>query len=218
MMREIARGVLGALLFVGLIAGLDRSVAFAGPPDICDKFNIDPEASTPFNQVSLPPAEGSCTPREKNGFPIPDANCSPGAINPTITLEILTMKGFKTACIRDEATTPAQKRKTYGWYGLIKPERNTGLSQTCELDHIVPLVLGGSDQLENLWPQCGPSGVTLNRRYFKQKDKIEMYLAREVRDGNMELADAQRRIAEDWTQFIDQVSKRAKRARKKRKQ
>jgi hypothetical protein len=71
------------------------------------------------------------------------------------------------------------------------------------LDHLVPLEMGGADTIENIWPQCGPTGGTLWQRYFKQKDVVENYLTALVKSGNMDLAEAQRQIARDWTQFLD---------------
>jgi hypothetical protein len=70
------------------------------------------------------------------------------------------------------------------------------------LDHLVSLELGGADTLDNIWPQCGPDEVSLSERYFKLKDTVENYLARQVKNGQMELAAAQQGIATDWTQFL----------------
>jgi hypothetical protein len=64
------------------------------------------------------------------------------------------------------------------------------------------LELGGADGLGNIWPQCGPDGVPLDERYFKAKDRVENYLADEVKAGRMSLHDAQRGIASDWTQYL----------------
>jgi hypothetical protein len=216
-MPGIRRIVFGALLCVGLIGQWDQRPLYADPPDVCDNFDIDPEASKPFSEITLPRPDGSCTPKESNGYLLPDPNCNPGAINPTITLTVLKTKGFTTKCIRDQTTSAAQKQKTYAWYGLKKPKNNSGQTQTCELDHIIPLVLGGSDHLENLWPQCGPSRVSLNRRFFKQKDLVEVFLSRQVKAGKIELAAAQRGIAEDWTQFLADAKKPTTRATKKKK-
>ncbi len=141
------------------------------------------------------------------GYPLPDPECTPGAINPTVTAEVLSDPGFRTNCIRDGATSSTKKNKTYGWYGIAKPAHNTGAAQTCELDHLVSLELGGADTLDNIWPQCGPEDVVLRARYFKQKDIVENYLAAQVKAGNMDLREVQRGIAEDWTQYLEQAQK-----------
>ena len=45
-------------------------------------------------------------------------------------------------------------------------------------------------------------GATLDERYFKAKDRVENYLAGEVKAGRRSLDDAQRGIASDWTQYL----------------
>jgi hypothetical protein len=188
--------------------------AYAAVPAQCKNFkSVKAKKAEPLKAVTLPPTSG-CMPRESNGHPIPDPNCSPGAINPTLTLKVLKTKGFTTKCVREQATSKKQKEATYKWYGIPKPKNNSGKTQTCELDHIISLQLGGADTLENLWPQCGPSGVALSKRHFKLKDDVENYLARQIKAGNINLEDAQKGIAEDWTQYLDDA-RAAKQGRKK---
>jgi hypothetical protein len=200
--------LLGVILGVGIVMPADAAdlkVLKAGPP-ACAKFKVDPEASEPMRSVTLPPT-GTCKPVVKNGLPLPDPTCSPGAINPTLTLKVLTTKGFTTKCVRDMASSASAKQKTYVWYKIKKPLNNSGSTQVCELDHIISLELGGADTLENLWPQCGPNKAVLNKRFFKQKDAVENFLAREVKAGRMDLGKAQRGISEDWTQFLAAAKK-----------
>lgn len=134
---------------------------------------------------------------------MPDPSCTPGSINPTVKLTTLKSKSFTTACVRDKATSAAKKKTQYAAYSLSSPKTNTGAAQTCELDHLVSIELGGADTLDNIWPQCGPPDNQLAQRYFKVKDRVENYLNVQVKAGQMTLADAQRRIAQDWTQYID---------------
>jgi len=47
-----------------------------------------------------------------------------------------------------------------------------------------------------------PLGSSSPETIFKRKDTVENYLAKQVRDGNMSLDDAQRGIAKDWTQYL----------------
>ena len=113
---------------------------------------------------------------------------------------------FKTGCERNAATSAAKKAGTYTAYTIKKPTNNTGLTQRCELDHLVSLELGGADTLDNIWPQCGPPDMKLAKRYFKIKDGVENYLAAKVRAGRISLKDAQHGIAADWTQYIDEAN------------
>jgi len=167
---------------------------------------IDVKGDSALQTVTLPPTQ-KCSTTSKNGFLVPDPNCTPGAANPSLTLAILKDPSFTTKCVRDKATKPQEKSKTYHLYQLTKPANNSGQTQTCELDHLVSLELGGADTLDNIWPQCGPSHVALAKRFFKRKDTVENFLAKQVRDGKMTLADAQKGIATDWTQFLDEAEK-----------
>lgn len=172
-------------------------------PVDCNIPGLDRKAHTALASVGTP-TDGSCRAGTRNGFPIPDPRCTPGAINPTVTVDVLKNKAhFRTCCLRDMVETESQKHIAYKWYGLPVPSNNEGQSQVCELDHLVPLELGGGDSMDNIWPQCGPNAVTLNERYFKQKDKVEFYLADQVKAGAMDLGQAQRAIASDYTQFLD---------------
>lgn len=173
-------------------------------PPVCDRLNIDGRASTSLHRVALPPQQ-NCTTPIRNGFPVPDPNCSPGAINPTLTIEVLRDPDFTTRCTRDAATSEEEKATTYEWYNLPRPSEDSGENQICELDHLISLELGGADTLDNIWPQCGPPGVSLAERFFKIKDIVENFLAMQVRAGRMDLLDAQRGIATDWTQFFEEA-------------
>ncbi len=163
--------------------------------------HVDPSAERPLGMVTLPPPHG-CYFQASNGYPMPDRFCTPGAINPTVTIEVLRDPKYRTGCIRDSGTSAAQKAATYDWYNVKHPPHNTSANQTCELDHLISLELGGADTLDNIWPQCGPPGVVLFHRYFKQKDMVENYLAAQVKAGTVGLADAQRGLATDWTQYV----------------
>jgi len=149
------------------------------------------------------PEDASCHSTVRNGYPEPDVRCTPGGVTPGITVETLRDPAWRTKCIRNCQSSEQQKHVTYAWYGLPRPDDNQGANQVCELDHLVPLELGGADGLGNIWPECGPDAVTLHQRYFKQKDVVENYLAAKVKSGEMPLDDAQRGIATDWVQYLD---------------
>lgn len=77
----------------------------------------------------------------------------------------------------------------YKKYGLSYPQA----SGAYELDHLVPLELGGSNDDANLWPE--PASPAPG---FHQKDKLENGLHDLACSGQLPLADAQRAIAENW--------------------
>jgi hypothetical protein len=153
------------------------------------------------------PASGDCRTSMRNGYPIPDPQCTPGGINPSVTTDVITNPAWRTECVRNCQSTESEKHVTYRWYGMREPPDNMGENQVCELDHLVPLELGGADALGNIWPQCGPGGVALDARYFKQKDHVEDFLASQVKAGKMPLDAAQRGIATDWTQYLAEANR-----------
>jgi hypothetical protein len=173
---------------------------------ICAPFHLDTQASVPLSPVTAK----TCTVRMSHGFPIPDPACTPGAINPSVTETVLKDKTFLTGCLRNNATSEGQKETTYAAYGITKPAQNGGPNMVCELDHLISIELGGADTLDNIWPQCGPADVPVGQRFFKQKDAVEDYLAKMVRQGKISLTDAQHGIATDWTQYLEaaQASKK----------
>ncbi len=154
------------------------------------------------------PADGSCAVQAHPGsYPLPDARCTPGGINPSVTESVLRDPRWRTECTRNCQVDEAAKHAAYAWYGLARPRHNSGEEQVCELDHLVPLELGGADGLGNIWPECGPDEAALRERYFKLKDWVENYLADEVRAGRMPLAGAQRGIASDWTRYLPEADR-----------
>jgi hypothetical protein len=154
------------------------------------------------------PEDASCHSTVRNGYPEPDTRCTPGGITPGITAETLRDPAWRTKCIRNCQSSEQQKHVAYEWYGVPRPENNQGKNQVCELDHLVPLELGGADGLGNIWPECGPDDATLRERYFKQKDVVENYLAARVKSGEMPLDEAQKGIAQDWVQYLEAARSR----------
>jgi|GEM_PF-3018967 len=203
-MRSLFRLTLTAMLCVCVAGSYAEAAVKKKKKQVnCAILHIDVKADAPVSPVTLPAQDGVCTPGTQSGFPVPDPRCSPGAVNPSLTLDILKNPRFRTDCVRNKATSATLKNRTYGWYGTKMPGNNVGAAQTCELDHIISLELGGADTLDNIWPQCGPSKVSLWNRYFKQKDTVENYLAFMVQQGNISMTTAQRGIALNWSQFLD---------------
>jgi hypothetical protein len=125
-------------------------------------------------------ATSSCSIGSKDGYPAPDSSCTPGAYNPSVTLDSLKNSFLRTTCLRDKATTEKEKGQTYGWYQVHHPTSSE--AHTCELDHLVPLELGGADTADNIWPQCGKDPAS-GEIYFHIKDTIETCAAEMVKAG-----------------------------------
>jgi len=114
---------------------------------------------------------------------LPDPSCTPGLASDA-TLE--------TVCTQHTGTvrhvTEATKKKILKAYGVKNPKPGR-----YEIDHLIPLELGGSNDVTNLWPQPAPA--------FHQKDKLEGELHRMVCEHIIPLDQAQKGIAADWLQL-----------------
>jgi len=158
---------------------------------VCRIATVNGAATQPLGPSQHPQ---SCSTRPGyNGYPIPDPQCTPGAFNPTVPPAVFGDRRFSTKCLRDCASAPAQKHTLYKAYHVSQ-------NPSCELDHLVPLEMGGADSLDNIWPQCGQASG--GRNYKDLKDQVENYLAIEVLLGNMTIDDVRKGIAADWTKYL----------------
>jgi hypothetical protein len=204
-MANAARAACGMLVFLGLATAAGSALAAtkrlsADEIAACiAKFHINVNGTE--NKSWRQPAPGSCKIQVRNGHRYPDPKCTPGSLNPSVKVQTLKSPGFSTQCIRNQATgsNETQKSIVFKWYGVPS-------DSTCEKDHFVPLEMGGADTLDNIWPQCGPSGATGTNRYFRQKDTVEGYLARQVKGGMSQQA-AEQGVKSDWTQYLGSSNK-----------
>lgn len=125
---------------------------------------------------------------------LPDPACTPGAVFENITLEQICMPGYtKTA-----RNVSAKLRKIiYAEYGISYPEPHGSY----EVDHLIPLTIGGSNDEANLWPEAADPVPG-----FKEKDVVEIYLHDEVCAGRVALGVAQVRIASDWLSLYNHLT------------
>jgi hypothetical protein len=99
-----------------------------------------------------------------------------------------------TDCVR--AVSSSTKRKVFEEYG-VSGGNHTGYCigpKGCEVDHLISLELGGSNDIKNLWPESYDQATW----GAHVKDQLEGDLHRMVCKGNMSLKDAQKAISEDW--------------------
>ncbi len=139
--------------------------------------------------VQAQPAAGSCHALGTGPFSRPDPRCTPGALNPAVTQatigQTICASGWTSTVRPPESITEPEKRASMAAYA------DGGSLQGYEYDHFVPLELGGAvNDPRNLWPEPGPSP--------NPKDTVEDGLNRQVCDGQMTLAAAQRAIAGNW--------------------
>jgi hypothetical protein len=119
---------------------------------------------------------------------LPDPNITPGLADPQMTPDRLCSPGFTTYVTR--SVPSARKKAIYKVYGMSPDEAPC----PCDVDHLIPLGLGGSNGPRNLWPQ---SRVTQPWNSLL-KDKLEKRMHAEVCDGKIDLEGAQQEIGADW--------------------
>ena len=76
------------------------------------------------------------------------------------------------------------------------PRYGLGDDPRIEYDHLIPLGLGGANDVRNLWPE--PPTSPTQKDTANAKDDVETRLHDLVCAGKVTLPDAQARIATDW--------------------
>jgi hypothetical protein len=79
---------------------------------------------------------------------------------------------------------------------LVEYGLPTGPHPNFEVDHLVPLGLGGADTDDNLWAE--PRRSIEPHWNAERKDELEWRLRDLVRGGQLDIREAQREISEDW--------------------
>jgi Tol biopolymer transport system component len=126
--------------------------------------------------------------------PLPDRHCSPGAYDSGLTKAVLCSRSFHTSTIRN--VPYSQKYEVEREYGLAPKH----YGRTLEIDHIVSLELGGSNDIANLSPERLDAHPG-----YRVKDKLENKLHDLVCEGKMTLQAAQQQIAGNWIKLYAKV-------------
>ncbi len=97
--------------------------------------------------------------------------------------------------------TMALKRQVFDRYG-VSPN-----ALGYNVDHLIPVSLGGSNSLKNLWPQ-----PLSDKWHYQMKNRLEKRLRKMVCSGQLDLEKAQVEIAADWVsayeRYIGEAKKR----------
>jgi len=117
----------------------------------------------------------------------PDRRCSPGAYYSRLTQGVICSSGFRTASIRN--VPQSEKFAVEREYGMPA----TYYGHSIEIDHIVSLELGGSNDIANLFPEPGSGPGN-----YHVKDRLENRLHDMVCTGAIALRAARQGIAGDW--------------------
>jgi hypothetical protein len=119
----------------------------------------------------------------RNG--LQDSACTPGDIFSNVTKTQVCTPGYASSV---RAVPQSVKNKVYAEYGITRH-----LPGQYEIDHLVSLQLGGSNDISNLWPEAASP-----KPGFHEKDKVENYLNSQVCSGAISLQQAQVEIATNW--------------------
>ena len=121
-----------------------------------------------------------------HGVAEPDRSLTPGSLLSGSTLARICTSGY-TRTVRN--VSAATRRSVFQAYRIAYPPTPGAY----ELDHLIPLELGGDNAATNLWPEpyrgVGSASV---------KDQLENHLHALVCSGQLGLGTAQRAIAGDW--------------------
>lgn len=123
---------------------------------------------------------------------MPNPELTPGMAAASDAREVCAVRNGVTYSQSHRKTPYALKDWIFREYGIEPPDRNH--RHLWEIDHLIPLCLGGADEAANLWPQPieGAWG-------YPVKDKLEAHLCRAVCAGEISLPEAQKDVATDWT-------------------
>jgi hypothetical protein len=119
---------------------------------------------------------------------VPDPTLTPGVVRTTDVSQVCT---HGTSQLRH--MTRERSDAILAAYGLPG-----GQHEAYEIDHLIPLGLGGSDDDANLWPE--PRRMIEADWPAERKDELEMRLHNLVCSGRLDITVAQRAIAGDWTE------------------
>lgn len=114
-------------------------------------------------------------------FARPDSIKTPGVVLTTDTKKICVPGYSKT--VRNVPLNV--KNLAYSSYKQKRVAR-----KCCEVDHLISLELGGSNDIKNLWPQPYPDAYS--------KDSVENWLHHMVCTNRISIDSAQKMIAKDW--------------------
>jgi hypothetical protein len=157
---------------------------------VCE-FTLGPDLWASATFTKLPPPYPSRTillsPRRKTSScllrgPLPDHACSPGAVYTDVSQAALCTPAYAAAISNRPFT---HGTRVFREYAIPRSQQGR-----YTLDHHVPLDLGGSNDISNIWPEA-----TFLR---SQKQRLDRKLHRLVCTNQTTLDTAQRAIAANW--------------------
>ena len=166
--------------------GVDGSSTHALTANASTEFSPDwgPAPAAPRPAGTTAPAGTSGSSRRcKLRRYLPDRSCTPGATRKQASRRTVCRSG-NAGAKSISAALAGQVRQLYGL---------SAATVGYEIDHLISRSLGGSDSIENLWPQRTGRGLG-----FRQKNRLERRLRAAVCAGKLKLKNAQRQIKTNW--------------------
>ena len=114
-----------------------------------------------------------------------DPACTPGAAFASATVSEICHKGY-TKSVRN--VPESVKNQVYHMYGIYEHK-----PYEYEVDHLVSLEIGGSNEIANLWPEAASPTPG-----YHEKDLVENFLNQQVCNGLLDLKTAQYIEAKNW--------------------
>jgi hypothetical protein len=127
---------------------------------------------------------GMLSPAQGTPSYVPNTKLTPGSVR-EVTKDDLCESKYRSY---DSAVSVSVKSKVFDLYSI-----NTELGIAYNIDHLIPVTLGGTNAVQNLWPQ--PLAGEWN---YMKKNSLERRLYKLVCSGELELQKAQQEIAGDW--------------------
>jgi hypothetical protein len=111
----------------------------------------------------------------------------PGAVDPQVTQANI----HQTICVK--GYTKKVRNVSSGVKAIVYLRGQVTDHRSVEVDHLISLELGGSNDIANLWAEPYEP-----RPGAHEKDRVENWLHKKVCDGTLSLEEAQKAIATDW--------------------
>jgi hypothetical protein len=128
---------------------------------------------------------------------LPDRRCSPGAYSSRLTKTVICSSRFHRGKLR--RLSRSEEHAVEREYDLPAGSYRDAL----EIDHIVPLRLGGSNNVANLFPQ--EYAFANHSPGYVIKNRLDARLHTLVCAGRIGLRTAQRRIAANWEKLYREM-------------
>ena len=149
-------------------------------PSVPASTSPDPETDTEQQVTTVTPVAAPVP----SSVAFPDPNLTPGDVFP-VGIAQICVTGYASS-VRN--VTIETKEEVYAGYHIT-----SHVAGQYEVDHLIPLELGGSNSIRNLWPEPAEPEPG-----FHQKDLLENRLHELVCARSLDLATAQHAIAMNW--------------------